>query len=286
MAIDYDRLMALQIPQVRASYTFRDCILYALGIGIGHDQLDERQLAYVYEKDQRVFPTTSVVLGSPGFWMRDLDTGIDWARIVHGEQTLRIHAPMPVAANLIGQSRVVDIIDKGPGKGAILYSQRELRDADTGVHYATVGNVSFCRGDGGFGGPARAQPKPPAMPERAPDHVIDLTTRPEQALIYRLSSDMNPLHAEPAFARKAGFDKPILHGLATYGTCAHAVVRAALDYDDTRLKRFDARFSAIVFPGETIRTEIWVEGDVVRFQGSVPARNSLVLSHGYAEISR
>ena len=286
MAIDYEKLMNLQIPQVRASYDFRDCILYALGIGLGHDQLDERQLRYVYEKDQRVFPTTPVVLGSPGFWMRDLDTGIDWTKIVHGEQTLTIHNPMPVKANLVGQSRVVDLIDKGEGKGAILYSLRELHDADTGVHYASVGNVSFCRGDGGFGGPAKQQAKPPAMPDRAPDHVVDLPTRPEQALIYRLSSDMNPLHAEPAFARKAGFDKPILHGLATYGTCAHAVVRSALDYDESRLRRFDARFSAIVFPGETIRTEVWVEGDVVRFQASVPSRNVVVLSFGYAEIAR
>jgi acyl dehydratase len=284
MAIDYDKLMNLQIPQVRASYTFKDCVLYGLGIGLGHDQLDERQLAYVYEKDQRVFPTTPVVLGSPGFWMRDLDTGIDWTKIVHGEQTLRIHAPMPVAGNLIGQSRVVDIVDKGEGKGAIMYSVRELHDADTGVHYATVGNVSFCRGDGGFGGPQKSQPKPPPMPERAPDHVVDLPTRPEQALIYRLSSDMNPLHAEPAFAKKAGFDKPILHGLATYGTCAHAVVRTALDYDDKRLKSFDARFSSIVFPGETIRTEIWIEGSTVRFQAKVAARDALVLSNGIAEI--
>ncbi|MGB3503372.1 MAG: MaoC/PaaZ C-terminal domain-containing protein [Mesorhizobium sp.] len=285
MAIDYDKLMNLRIPEVRSSYDFTDCILYALGIGLGHDQMDENQLAYVYEKNQRVFPTTPVVLGSPGFWMRDLDTGIDWTKIVHGEQTLRVHNPMPVRANLIGQSRVVDLIDKGEGKGAILYSMRELHDADTGVHYASVGNVAFCRGDGGFGGPQKSQPKTPPLPDRTPDHVMDLTTRPEQALIYRLSSDMNPLHAEPAFAKKAGFDKPILHGLATYGTCAHAVVAKALDYDDARLKSFDARFSSIVFPGETIRTEIWIEGDTVRFQGKVPARDVVVLSNGIAEIS-
>lgn len=285
MTINYDALMNLTIPEVRSSYDFRDCILYALGIGLGHDQLDENQLRYVYEKDQRVFPTTSVVLGSPGFWMRDLDTGIDWTKIVHGEQTLRIHNPMPVAANLIGQSRVVEIIDKGEGKGAILYSERELHDADSGLHYATVGNVSFCRGDGGFGGPQKSQPKPPPLPERAPDHIVDLTTRPEQALIYRLCSDMNPLHAEPAFARKAGFDKPILHGLATWGTCAHALVRAVLGYDDARLKRFDARFSSIVFPGEAIRTEIWLEGNVARFQARVIGRDAIVLSNGLAEFS-
>jgi len=284
--IDYDKLMNLRIPEVRASYNFKDSILYALGIGLGYDSLDERQLVYVYEKNQQIFPTTPVVLGSPGFWMRDLDTGIDWTKIVHGEQTLRIHAPMPVSGNLVAQSRVVDIIDKGAGKGAILYSARELHDADTGVHYATVGNVSFCRGDGGFGGPQKSQPKAPPVPERAPDYAVDLPTRPEQALIYRLSSDMNPLHAEPEFARKAGFDKPILHGLATYGTCAHAVVAAALDYDGARLKSFDARFSSIVFPGETIRTEIWLEDDVVRFQAKVVERDALVLSNGRAEISQ
>ena len=145
--------------------------------------------------------------------------------------------------------------------------------------------TTFCRGDGGFGGPERAAPAPHAIPERAPDLVCDLPTRPEMALIYRLSGDVNPLHAEPDFAKAAGFPKPILHGLATFGVAGHALLKSLCGYDPARLTAIAGRFSAPVYPGETIRTEMWRDGNVVSFRARVVERDVIALNNGRAEIA-
>jgi acyl dehydratase len=284
MAIVYDRLMALDIPAVEQSYDFRDCILYALGVGLGHDPLDENELAFVYENNLKVLPTLATVLGYPGFWVRDLDTGIDWVRLVNGEQGVTLHRPLKPRDTIIGKSRVVEVIDKGAGKGALLLTERTITDRASGELIATITQTIFCRADGGFGGPPRSAPAPHAIPERTPDAVCDLGTRPEAALVYRLSGDYNPLHADPAVAKAAGFERPILHGLGTFGVACHAVVKAMCSYDPDRLGTFAGRFSAPVFPGETIRTEMWRDGSLVSFRSRIVERDVIAINNGRAEL--
>ena len=293
MAIDYRRLHDWPFGEVEQTYDEKDSMLYALGVGYGHDPMDERQLRFVYEKDLLAVPTLAVVLATPGFWVKDPNSGVDWVKVLHGEQSLTLHRPLPTAGTVIGRSRVVGIVDKGRGKGAIIVQQRTLHDKASGQLLATLDHLTFARGDGGFSeipgnGPVGGDPAPaakPATPETPPQIVCELPTLQQAALIYRLCADRNPLHAEPAVARAAGFDRPILHGLASYGVAAHAILRSCCDYDPSRLRSIGLRFSGPVFPGETIRTEIWRDGTRVQFRARVVERDALVLSHGIAEVA-
>jgi acyl dehydratase len=284
MPIVYDKLLALKIPDVEASYGPKDCMLYALGVGLGLDPTDEQQLAFVYEKQLKALPTMAVVIGYPGFWAKELDTGIDWVKVVAGEHSLVLHKPLQPSGTVTSHTRVLEIVDKGAGKGAIIYSERTIDDKATGERIATIGQTTFCRGDGGFGGPPRETRPTHPIPERTPDLVCDLPTRPETALIYRLSADPNPLHAEPAVAKAAGFPRPILHGLATFGVAGHAILKTVCGYDPGRLTAIAGRFSAPVFPGETIRTEMWRDGPVVSFRARVVERDVIALNNGRAEV--
>lgn len=284
MAIDINELLATKLPVIEQSVTPRDCIIYALGVGIGLDPLEEQDLPFVDETRLKVTPTMVNVLGDPGFWMRDLQLGLDWRQAVHGEQSLRIHRPLPHNTTVRGTSRIVDVVDKGVGRGALIYVERDISDAITGELFATVYQTVFCRGDGGFGGPNKSAVPSRPMPERAADTSIDLPTSGQQALIYRLSGDYNPLHSNPAAARIAGFDRPILHGLATFGIAGHGLVRRLCDGDPTLAKVMGGRFSAPVFPGETIKIEIWRVGDgQALFRAVVAARNAVVISNGLFE---
>jgi acyl dehydratase len=285
MPIVYDELLALKIPEIEHSYGPKDCMLYALGVGLGLDPLDQDQLAFVYEKSLKVLPTMAVVLGYPGFWVKELDTGIDWVKVVAGEYALELHQPLAPRGTVVGRTRVTEIIDKGPDKGAIVYAERSIDDKASGARIATIVQTTFCRGDGGFGGPARAQRPVHAIPERAPDLSCDLPTRPEMALIYRLSADPNPLHADPAVAKAAGFPRPILHGLGTFGVAGHAILKTLAGYDPARLTAIAGRFSAPVFPGETIRTEMWRDGPLVSFRARVLERDVIAINNGRAEIA-
>lgn len=288
MTIHYDTLKAWRFEPLERTYTPHDAILYSLGLGYGIDPLDEDDLAYVYEKNLRVSPTFANVLGYPGFWAKHPGTGIDWVKLLHGEQTLRIHKPLQASATVIGQSRVARIIDKGEGKGALLLIERRITDKASGELLATVEQLNFLRGDGGYSASGQPSDEPIAaplpIPERAPDAVCDLQTRPEGALIYRLSGDDNPLHADPATARAAGFDRPILHGLATYGVAGHAVLKVACDSRPERLAMLYTRFTAPVYPGETLRTELWIDGSEVRFRTHALERDVIVLNNGRAKI--
>jgi acyl dehydratase len=284
MTIVYDKLMALDIPPVEQAYGSKDCILYALGVGLGHDPMNEDELAFVYEKNLKVLPTMATVLGYGGFWLRDLPTGVDWVKIVNGEQGFVLHRPLAGEGTIIGRTRILEVIDKGPGKGALVFTKREVTDKASGTPIATVTQTIFCRGDGGFGGPRREAPAPHPIPDRAPDTVCDLGTRPEAAMIYRLSGDLNPLHAEPAVAKAAGYPRPILHGLGTFGVAGHAVLKALCGYDPARLMSFAGRFSAPVFPGETIRTEMWRDGAAVSFRARVVERDIIAINNGHAEV--
>jgi acyl dehydratase len=284
MAINYDKLLALKIPEAEHTYTGKDTILYALGVGLGHDPLDGKQLDFVYEKNLKALPTFAAVLGYPGFWIRELDTGIDWVKIVNGEQGIVLHQPVQPSGTVIGKSRILEAIDKGAGKGAVVYTERTVTDKASGKLIATVTQTTFARADGGFGGPPRESPPVHKLPDGAPDLVCDLGTRPEQAMIYRLSADRNPLHIDPEVAKAAGFDRPIFHGLGTFGVVGHALLRSVCDYDTARVRSFAGRFSAPVFPGETIRTEFWRDGDVISFRALVPDRNVVVMNNGRAEV--
>jgi acyl dehydratase len=284
MTIVYDKLMALDIPPAEHSYGPKDCMLYALGIGLGHDPMNEDELPFVYEKNLKVLPTMAAVLGYVGFWARDRDTGIDWVRMVNGEQGVTLHQPLKGQNTVIGRQRIVEVIDKGAGKGALVLSERNVTDKATGALIATVTQTTFCRADGGFGGPPRQAPEPHALPARAPDAVCDLPTRPEAALIYRLSGDRNPLHAEPAAAKQAGYPRPIMHGLGNFGIAGHAVLKTMCGYDPHKLTSFACRFSAPVFPGETIRTEMWRDGAVVSFRARVVERDVIAVNNGRAEV--
>ena len=285
MAIDYQKLKNWPFQPIEHAYSAKDSILYALGLGFGADPTDRRQLDFVYEDGLKALPTMAVVLAYPGFWLKDPATGVDWKKVLHGEQGLKIHELLPAAGTVTGVTRIDALIDKGAGKGALLYSTREIRDKLSGKLLAEVSGCGFLRGDGGFGGPAATSPKPHAIPERAPDLSAEIRTLPQAALIYRLSGDFNPLHADPVVARAGGFEKPILHGLCTYGVAGHALLKLACEYDPSRLKRLDVRFTAPVYPGETIRTEVWREGDGrFAFRSLVTERNVVVLNNGYAEL--
>ena len=282
--MDIDALKNWEFEDIEHSYTERDTMLYALGLGFGEDPDDRKELAYVYEDGLVAAPSMAVILGYPGFWLKDPKTGIDWKKVLHGEQWLEVFKPLPVAGTVIGRTSIDQISDKGEGKGAVMYLSRDIIDAATDETLARAKMSTFCRGDGGFGGENLPGPVPAVLPDRAPDHICDLTTLPRQALIYRLSGDYNPLHADPEVARSVGFDRPILHGLATYGLACRAVLKSICDYDASRLTGLDVRFSAPVYPGETVRFEIWQDGKEVRFRASVPERDVLVLNNGAARL--
>ncbi|HEX5506922.1 MAG TPA: MaoC/PaaZ C-terminal domain-containing protein [Pseudolabrys sp.] len=284
MPIVYEKLLALKIPEVEHAYGPKDCILYALGLGLGHDPLNEDELAFVYEKNLKALPTFALVQGYTPYWLRHPETGVDWTKVVHGEQSFVLHKPVATQGAVIGRTRIVEVVDKGERKGALVYSERLVIDKASGETLATLKQTTFCRADGGFGGPNRETPQPHVLPERSPDVACDLSTRPEMALIYRLSGDINPLHVEPNYARKAGFPRPILHGLATFGVAGHALLKAVCGYDPARLKAMAGRFSAPVFPGETIRTEMWREGSVISFRARVVERDVIAINNGRAEI--
>ena len=275
-----EKLLAYPIPEIRQSLRWQDVALYNLSIGLGQDPMDLRQLPFTYEPGLTAMPSMAVVLGYPGFWIKAPDTGVDWVRVVHGEQSLTLHRPLPVSGEVIGTSRVTGLVDRGAGKGALIYSERVIRDATSGEKLATVAMTTFARGDGGFGGPAGPVKPPHPEAEGTPDLVLDLPTRSEQAAYYRLNGDFNPLHIDPEVATKAGFPRPILHGLCTFGVVCHALMKGLCDYDTARFGTMDLRFSSPVYPGETIRTEIWHRPGGAAFRARVVERDVVVVSNG------
>jgi acyl dehydratase len=278
VAISLEALKALDITDMRFAYGERETMLYALSVGMGRDPLDARELPFVFEgAGLRAVPTMAVVLASTGIIRK---TGVDFAKVLHGEQRLTLHRPLPVAGELLANSRVAAVYDKGAGKGAVLLLETTARSAADNMPLFTFVMTIMARGDGGFGGPQGSGPEPHQLPERAPDWTDVFGTRPEAALLYRLNGDRNPLHADPSMAARVGFVRPILHGLATYGIACRALLRTVCDYDAGRLLSFDARFSAPVYPGEDIATDIWRDGDVVSFRCRVPARDVVVLNNG------
>ncbi|HSV82968.1 MAG TPA: MaoC/PaaZ C-terminal domain-containing protein [Ramlibacter sp.] len=269
--------------------TSRDAMLYALGIGLGGDPLDAGQLRFVSEREQQVVPSMAAILCPAMGWLRDPRAGIDFLRILHGEQDVIVHQPLPLEGVIRATARITRVLDKGASKGALIEHMRELAN-EAGEPLATVRQVVFARGDGGYsaeGGRSDELPEAlPPVPVRSPDAEVVLPSLPQAALIYRLSGDYNPLHSDPAVAVKAGFPRPILHGLCTYGMAVHAVLRHACGYDAARLRRMAGRFSAPVFPGETLRFQLWdAGGGGLHVRGRVDARDVTVLDNGWFEVA-
>jgi acyl dehydratase len=278
MPIIYDEIMQLKSDSDTLRYADRDVMLYALGVGFGRDPLNLRELRFVYENDLQVVPTFASTIGFGQMMMAR--SGINYLMVVYGEQRLTVHKPLPPQGEVVAQTRVVGAVDKGREKGALILLEKELTDKASGEKLCTTGATIIARGDGGFGGPGEGAPAPHLIPEREPDHEVEFETRPDQALLYALSGDRNPLHRDPLIARMAGYKRPILHGLCTYGIACRAVLAGVCGYDATKITGFDARFSAPVTPGDSIVTQVWVDGPIVSFRCKLKDRGLIVLDNG------
>ncbi|WP_027545419.1 MaoC family dehydratase [Bradyrhizobium sp. WSM2254] len=281
MPINYKQLMAMKSLDQRYSYGDREAMLYAYAIGMGADPLDEKELAFVNEATATARPLMVVpTFASVAAWgARPGEMNLTRMTVVDGERDITFHRPLAIAADITADSSVLAVFDKGKDRGAVIQHQTVLKSAG-GELLATVVASVFARGDGGFGGPSEGQPEPHQVPTRAPDLTLDISTRPDQALIYRLCGDRNPLHSDPDFAKRAGFPRPILHGMCTYGITCRGVLQTYADYDPTAFKRHAARFSSPVFPGETVTLELWRDGDVISFEAKVKARGVTVVKNG------
>lgn len=278
MPVEAEKLLRFEIPSVRQMLTPRDCAFYALSIGIGADPLETRAIAFADPlAGPAVVPSMVLVIAHPGFWLGHPDSGVDPLTVLHVSQRFEIFAPIPVGTEVESRTRVTDLIDKGPGKPALIFTGTDLFDA-AGKCFAHLDRTTFVRGGGGFGGESHSPHQSPSLaPDTPPDSIVDLPTRPEQALLYRLNGDLNPLHSDPSVAAMAGFERPILHGLGTAGVIVHALLRSQFDYQANRLTGLSLRFASHVLPGETIRTEIWKDG---RFRARVVERDTLIVDQG------
>ena len=281
MTINYDEIMNLTSENVEISYSDKDSILYSLGIGLGNDPMNLNELKYVYENSQSVLPSmaTNFQYHSPLL----LKTNINFIMVVHGEQRLSITNALPVSGDFIANAKVIGCYDKGPARGAIIEVETTVKNKKNNEEICKLVSTTFARGDGGFGGPDSPK-KEIFIPDGEPDYVSEVSTKPDQALIFRLSGDYNPLHSDPKFAKAAGFEKPILHGMCTYGIACRSLVNEICENDASKLKRFDCRFSSPVYPGETIITEMWKKDKMIYFNSKVKERDKLVLKNGVSVI--
>ncbi len=275
--------MNLEIPAKQFSFSQRDTMLYALGVGFARDPVDESELHFTFEKQLKAVPTMAAIIGWDRSWIPL--TNLNWTMVVHGEEHLKIFRPLPSSGDFAITSRVVDLIDKGKDKGAILQIETTALNNNEPV-FSRISSF-FARGDGGFANAsqsARPIAKMMVAPDRTPDAMIDSPTAPNSALIYRLSGDRNPLHSDPIIAQAAGFSRPILHGLCSYGHACRAVLKIFCDYDVSRISSFDVRFSAPVYPGETLQIGLWRQKNEIFFEASVKERKVQVLKNGHATL--
>jgi acyl dehydratase len=288
MPIYYPDILEQKTEPRTFSYGDKDVMLYALGIGMGRDPMDERELPFVYEKALKVVPTAATVLAA-GAGRRAAEAApqreglrvsqLNYLMVVHGEQKVELHKPLALNGSFTATSRTIGAYDKGKDKGAVVVNETVWTD-EKGEKVATLTGSTFARGDGGFGGPSDGAPEPHATPTRKPDISVPIDTRPDQALIYRLNGDRNPLHSDPDVAKRAGFPRPILHGLCTYGITCRAVLQEICDYQPEQILSHQARFSAPVFPGDTVTVDLWKDGDVVSFEARVLDRGATVIRNG------
>jgi len=281
--MDYERLQAYEIPEIRQTYGEKDVILYALSVGAGARIASGEGYSYICETARlSCLPSFCVILGHPGFWVSDPRTTIDSRRNVHAEESFTLMAPLPSSGTIVGTTRIVDMVDKGPDKGALMYTEKEIRDASSGQLLALCERVQFLRGDGGYEGPSSPSRPPVRDPDTSPDLIRRMATADDQAFLYRLNGDPNPLHVDPEVARQGGFDRPILHGLCSFGMAATAAFFELAGGREGAMRGFRARFTAPVFAGETLRVEMWKGGEV---RVVAEPREVVVLSGGRADLT-
>jgi acyl dehydratase len=277
MPIDPSVAVGAELPEVRFSWSASDVLLYHLALGAGADPIAPAELGYVLEDRLRVLPTFGVV--APGLRtfeppaVRFPGIEIDLAKVLHGTQTITVHRPIAPSGTGVARPRIADVWDKE--KAAVIVQETVVTDP-AGNPLWTARSSIFARGEGGFGG-ARGPSERLTAPDREPDHVVEVPTLPQQALLYRLCGDRNPLHTDPGFAEAAGFPRPILHGLCTWGIVCKAVVDTVLDADVGRLGAYSARFAGVVFPGETLRIRIWSQAAELAVAASTVERSAEVL---------
>jgi acyl dehydratase len=280
MPINLDEALGAELEPAEFSWTSSDIQLYHLGLGAGSDPMDKRELRYLTDDTPQVLPTFGNVAQS--FHMTKPPTvkfpGIDieLSKVLHASEAVSVPGPIPPSGTGVAVTRFTDIWDKG--KAAVIWSETTVTAPD-GTLLWTQKRSIFARGEGGFGG-ERGLSTSVAHPERAPDVEVELVTLPQQALLYRLCGDRNPLHSDPEFAAAAGFPRPILHGLCTYGIGCKAIVDAVLDGDVSRVRSYGARFAGVVFPGETLKASVWKEGESFVGVVTVPSRDDAVVLSG------
>ncbi|WP_205698873.1 MaoC/PaaZ C-terminal domain-containing protein [Conexibacter sp. SYSU D00693] len=278
MPIDVAKVVGAALPETPARWGPDDVVLYHLGVGAGDPPTDPGQLKWAYEQGLVVLPSWGVLpaMGTL-LHMLGLDgMDVDLRTLLHGEQELVVHEPLPVEGDVVTTGRVVDVLDKG--KAALVVLETETRAAQDGRPLCTNRFSAFFRGEGGFGGDAGPRPHVFA-PDRPPDHVLRARTLPQQALLYRLTGDKNPLHADPAFATKAGFEQPILHGLCSFGIACRLLVDQVLGGDVTAVRRYGARFAGVLFPGEELELAVWDEGETLHAAARCVERDAPVLAN-------
>ncbi len=278
MALNVDVVGSTFEPTV-SSWTSTDCLLYALGVGAGSPSPDH-ELEFTTEhsigRPQRVLPTMAAVLGA-GAAPRHRIGSFDPAMLLHGEQGVELFGPIPPAGSVRTTATITGMFDKGSG-ALVVTESTSVHEADGRPAWKTT-NALFIRGEGGFGGDRGPAAATPPVPDGPPDHVVTYVTRHDQALLYRLSGDRNPLHSDPEFARRAGFDRPILHGLCTYGFTGRALLHTLCGSDPGRFVAMHGRFSRPTYPGEAMTVSLWVDGSTARFR-TVGPHGGTVLDHG------
>ena len=285
MPIDPALAVGATLPETEISWTSSDVLLYHLALGAGGSPTDARELRYAYEQDLQVLATFAVVATSLGVTEAPRVSypgiEIDLARVLHGTQRVDVHRPLPVEGSATAVQRVVNVYDKG--SAAVVVTETAVTDADGAPLWTNTSSI-FARGEGGFGG-ERGPSGKLELPDREPDATLITPTLPQQALWYRLLGDRNPLHVDPAFAAAAGFPAPILHGLATYGIVCKALTDALLDGDASRVRGFGVRFAGVVYPGETLRTLAWADGDRYLVSTTVVERDAPALADAELVVS-
>jgi len=283
--IDPALAVGATLPETEISWTSSDVLLYHLALGAGGSPTDARELRYAYEQDLQVLATFAVVATSLGVTEAPRVSypgiEIDLARVLHGTQRVDVHRPLPVEGSATAVQRVVNVYDKG--SAAVVVTETAVTDADGAPLWTNTSSI-FARGEGGFGG-ERGPSGKLELPDREPDATLITPTLPQQALWYRLLGDRNPLHVDPAFAAAAGFPAPILHGLATYGIVCKALTDTLLDGDASRVRGFGVRFAGVVYPGETLRTQAWADGDRYLVSTTVVERDAPALADAELVVS-
>jgi acyl dehydratase len=276
-------VIARRFEPTYQSWDWRDAALYALGLGMGANPLDEDELAYVYEgRDQLAVPTMGVTLGWPPLWIAEPKTGIAWTQVLHGEQRIELQRPVPIQGSIRADHHVSAVADKGPARGALLYFNTDLFDTASGERLASLRATDFLRGDGGCGSHGTPPDGLAGFESHAPPTAsIDYRTSGQAALLYRIvSRDYMPIHADPVIARDAGFDRPISHGLNTMGLACRAILKHFAPRRPELIRALSVRFVSPAFPGDTIRIEMFEQGDTIRFKAWAIERQVLVLDRG------